>query len=239
LTFQDRLEITTSEGVTVRMTIAGIGSRLLAWLIDGLVIGAVLVLVGFVGVNTFTADSLLALGLLSLAALAIPLGYVVAMETLNGGRTLGKMAAGIKVIRASGAPVGFGAAIVRALLAPVDFGLFGIGIVSLFVTPRSQRLGDLAASTVVVRDRSDVDAAPPPLAIPDHAPRWDVAGVTSDEIAVVRSFLGRAASLDPAARLEYAARLRGRLSPRVAGVDAALDDEAFLYRVVAEKDRDV
>jgi len=240
VTFQDRLEITTSEGVTVRMTIAGIGSRTLAWLLDGLVVGAVVLVLGLVSVRTVDTDSLLALGLLSIATLFIPFAYVVGMETLNGGRTLGKMAAGIKVVRVTGAPVGFGSAVIRGLFIPVDILLFGVGIISMFVTERSQRIGDLAAGTVVVRDRVRPTpvAAVPGAPIDDGHPRWDVTAITDDEIGVIRSFLSRAPGLPPSSRAGYATQLRQRLEPRIGGSDSTLDDETYLARVVSEKQRD-
>lgn len=238
MTFQDRLEITTSEGVTVTMTIAGIGSRSLGWLLDGLLIGLALVLLGFVSATTVNADSLLAMGLLSLAVLLVPFAYVVGFETLNGGRTLGKMAAGIKVVRLTGGPVGFGSAVIRALFVPIDFLFFGVGIVAMFVSGRSQRLGDLAARTVVVRDRLPAQNVSQ-FATPATAagPRWDLSAISDEEIGVIRSFLSRANGLPVGHRQAYAARLRGRIEPRLGGVDRTLDDEAFLARVVAEKHR--
>ncbi|MGF1664763.1 MAG: RDD family protein [Acidimicrobiia bacterium] len=240
MTFQDRLDITTSEGVTVSMTIAGIGSRSLAWMLDLLVIGVTLLMLGLVGINTVDTDSLLMLGLLSFAILLVPFSYVVGSETLNGGRTLGKMAAGIKVVRTSGAPVGFGSAVVRGLFAPIDFLVGGVGIVSMFVSKRSQRIGDIAAGTVVVRDR--VPAAPleQPLPVaPADAPRWDVSAVTDEEVGVIRSFLQRAGGLPVGRRRELASQLRSRVSARVGGAIGTLDDEAFLRRVIAEKHRHV
>lgn len=239
MTFQDRLEIVTSEGVTVRMTIAGIGSRSLAWLLDGLVLGAVLLALGFGGFAVVDTDSLLALGLLSLALLLVPFSYMVAMETLNGGRTLGKMAAGIKAVRVTGAPVGFGAAVVRALFVPIDYLFLGIGVVSMFVSARSQRIGDIAARTVVVRDRAPVAAPEASLPItPASGPRWDVSAVTVEEIGVIRSFLARANTLPAQSRADYAHRLRQRVEPRVGAADASLPDESYLERIVAEKQRD-
>jgi uncharacterized RDD family membrane protein YckC len=233
VTFQDRLEISTSEGVTVRLTIAGIGSRALAWVLDGLILFVALSIVGIVGINTVDADSLLGLGLLSLVALFLPMAYAIAFDVLNGGRTLGKMAAGTKVVRASGAPVGFGSAVVRALFVPVDFFLLGIGVIAMFATRRTQRIGDLAARTVVVRDRTTevLDPGAPVTDLP-AGPRWDVATVSNEEI---RSFLARSASLPPGRRAELARDLRRRVEPRVGAVSGTYPDEVFLTRVVAEK----
>jgi uncharacterized RDD family membrane protein YckC len=225
--------------VTVRLTIAGIGSRSLAWLVDGIILFVALSIVGVVGLTTFDADTLLGLGLLSLVALFLTMAYLIGFDVLNGGRTLGKMVAGVKTVRTSGAPVTFGAAVVRALFVPVDFFLFGAGIVAMFVTARSQRLGDLAARTVAVRDR--LPAPPPVTAAAPAAPplpagnRWDVATVSDEEVGVIRSFLSRAPSLPSQRRGELAGELRRRIEPRVGGIDRHLPDEEFLARVVAEK----
>ncbi len=221
------------------MTIAGIGSRTLAWLLDGLVLGAVLLIVGLASFRTANTDSLLALGLLSMATLLLPLGYLVMMESLNGGRTLGKMAAGIKVVRVTGAPIGFGAAIIRALFLPVDILLFGVGFISVFVSGQSQRIGDFAAGTVVVRDRirqSKIAPIADPAVYADR-PRWDVSAITEEEIGVIRSFLSRASALPSSSRSEYARQLRNRIEPRIGGGEPAMSNEAYLKRVVVEKTR--
>lgn len=242
MTFNDRLDITTSEGVTVSLTIAGIGSRSLAFLLDAVVVGAALALIGAVGIQTVEVDELLTLGIITAVILFIPFAYVITMETLNGGKTLGKMAAGIKVVRVSGAPIGFGAAVVRSLLLPIDVLLLGVGVVAMFVSNKSQRFGDMAARTVVVRDRlkrtQDVGLGTAGLALDPEMRRWDVSAITDQEVAVVRSYLARAHGLAAESRAAYAAQLRQRIGDRVGGAEPGLTDEAFLSRVVAEKHRD-
>lgn len=242
MTFHDRLDITTSEGVTVSLTIAGIGSRTLAALLDILLVGTALVLIGAVTSRTADVDELLTLGVLTAVVVFVPFAYLITLETLNGGKTIGKMAAGIKVVRTSGAPVGFGAASVRALLLPIDVLLFGVGIVAMFVSGKSQRLGDMAAGTVVVRDRfrpvTDTTTGTGWTGLSLDTPRWDVTAITDEEIAVVRSFLTRATGLEAQARASYAAQLRERIAPRVGGAEQGLTDEQFLARVVTEKHRD-
>jgi uncharacterized RDD family membrane protein YckC len=222
------------------MTIAGIGSRTLAWLLDGAIIALALLLIGLIGFRTVEVDSLFTQGLLSVALLLLPFTYLIAFETLNGGRTPGKAAAGITVVQATGSPLGFGGALIRALLLPIDVLLLGAGVVSMFATRRSQRLGDIAARTVVIRDRdrvASVAAAAPDTSPPIDAerPRWDVSAVTEQEIGAIRSFLSRAAGLPHNTRSEYAARLRARLEPRIVSTGETLADEAYLERVVREK----
>ena len=239
MTFEDNLEISTSEGIVVEMRIAGIGSRSLAWLLDGLILLAVLILVGLGSLLVGGWDEATALGVASLAGLVLPVVYLVAFETLNGGRTIGKMAAGIKTVKVSGAPVGFGASLVRALLLVFDIAFAGIGLVTMLLTKKSQRLGDLAAGTVVVRDRvrsASGIAAPPALLTPAPEHRWDVTAVTEPEIGAIRRLLERAGSLPPGRRSQLAGELMARISPRVGGVDRPYPPEEFLIRVLQEKD---
>ena len=107
-------------------------------------------------------------------------------------------------------------------------------MISIFVTRRNQRLGDLAAGTLVVRERT---AAPPPD--PDlRAERsygWDTSGVTGEDLAIVRSFLARRHGLNPGARAALADELAGRLRTKVAGAPDQ-SAEAFLEALVATRD---
>lgn len=239
MTFEDNLEISTSEGIVVEMRIAGIGSRSLAWLLDGLIVLAVLIMVGLGGVLLGGWDAATATGVASLTGLVLPIVYLVAFETLNGGRTIGKMAAGIKTVKTSGAPIGFSAALVRALLLVFDIAFAGIGLVTMLLTNKSQRLGDLAAGTVVVRDRVRTVpsiAAPPIATAAAFEHRWDVTAVTEPEIGAIRRLLERAGSLPTGRRSQLAEELKARIAPRVGGVDRTYPPEEFLTRVLLEKD---
>jgi hypothetical protein len=110
-------------------------------------------------------------------------------------------------------------------------------IVSILATKRNQRLGDLAADTVVIRDRREIDAAKPrPIgAFPAEpagdpfgtGPRWDVSAVSAEDTATIRAFLERRSALSPPARARLAAQLDAGLRPLVGGVDER-DPERFL-----------
>ncbi len=235
MTFEERLQLTTTEGLTIEMTIAGLGSRFLAMMVDGLVHSTILVIVGAIGFLSSGLESLLAQGLTGLAVLFLTIGYQAGMEAFNGGKTLGKAAAGIKVVTVDGAPIRLGAAVIRALFLIIDYWFFGVGVMSILLTAQSRRLGDLAAGTVVVRDRL--------AATPGHAPidpghpvgEWDVSRITEEEIGAVRRFLERAPTLPESQRLALGHRLAARLTPRVGGADTRLAPEELLRRVVAEK----
>lgn len=235
--YEDRITIPTPEGVSLEMTLAGLGSRAIAGGIDLLIKGMLVLLVGVVLVALFAelgaAVLLPLLGLLMIA-------YDVLFETLAHGRTPGKRFTGLRVVRSSGRPVDLMASAVRNLMRIVD-GLplsYLPTLVSVLVTKRNQRPGDLAADTVVIRDRRAIDRARPgsvsqPVR-PGAGAAWDVSRVAPDELATVRAFLERRDGLTPAARERLAARLAGALRPRVAGADES-DPEMFLETLYETK----
>lgn len=236
--YEDRITIPTPEGVELELTLAGLGSRALAGLADlvlkGVVVAALLV------VLVLTLDGDLAFAVLAPAAALVLIGYDIAFETRAGGRTPGKRAAGLRVVRTSGRPVDLPASSVRNLLRLVDGPAlaFAPTVISVLATARNQRPGDLAADTVVVRERRAAGREPPAEAL-DRAPAgrpalWDVSAVGAEDIATVRSFLERRGDLAPDAREGLANRLDAALRPRVGGADEP-DPERFLETLYAVK----
>ena len=238
------MTIETPEGVSVTVPLAGVGSRFVAAAIDfviqaTLVICAAVVFLGF-GVGGGAGG-----GLFAIAVFVVFFVYDVAFEVLSGGRTPGKRWTGLRVVRAGGEPVGLVTSAIRNLLRPVDFlpSAYLVGIVSILATKRNQRLGDLAAGTVVARAPrrkaargpapEPERAAPEPL--PSALAAWDVSAVSASEIATVRSFLERRSSLDWGARADLARTMAERLRPRVGGISDPLADEEFLEQLARVK----
>lgn len=164
-------------------------------------------------------------------------------DAFAGGRTPGRRVAGLRLVDTDGGTVGFLPAVVRNILRIVDFlpSFYTVGVIAIFVSDRNQRLGDLAAGTLVVRHASRSAAVVPGSIRPDatvvEAPAgWDVTGVTDGDLAVVRSFLGRRADLEPSSRARVAGELARRLEPVVSGPVRSAGDEAFLESVVAAKE---
>ena len=155
------LEVETPEHVRLGFELAGVGSRAAAVLLDVGVLGGALIVLGLSlgAIQLFTGSSLL--GNLGLAAIVFLIflfqwGYFFLAEGFFDGRTLGKRWIGLRVIGEEGVPVTLPSAALRNLIRIVDFqpagsALLGLGLIALH--PRSQRLGDLVAGTVVVRDR--------------------------------------------------------------------------------------
>jgi uncharacterized RDD family membrane protein YckC len=239
VTYEDRISIPTPEGVELELVLAGVGSRLVASLVDFLVKAVVLFALWLIG--GAGGDGFLVLGVI-VASFLVFFGYDVAFETLNSGRTPGKRSAGLRVVRLGGEPVGFLASAVRNLLRLVDMQpgiLYAVGATSVLFTRRNQRLGDLAAGTLVVRERRAPLPAPPPavpdFAVADRYAAWDVSSVTSFELVTVRRFLERRWQLDPAARGRLGWELAERLRPKVAGAPPDLHPEQFLEAVAEAK----
>jgi uncharacterized RDD family membrane protein YckC len=155
--YQDRLRIATPEGVTVDLVLAGLGSRFTAALIDltfkGLLILVAVLVAGLLG------D--LGIAVASILTFAIYFGYDVAFEVLANGRTPGKRWTGLRVLRDDGRPVDLLSSAIRNVVRLID-GLplsYLPAMISILVTKKNQRLGDLAASTIVVREPREREAA--------------------------------------------------------------------------------
>jgi len=156
---EDRYVTSTPEGISVSLVLAGAGTRATAYLIDIGVQLAVIVVVSTVLVREIwsTTSDLVVTGIFALVYFLVTFGYFVLFETLDSGRSLGKRALGLRVVRLDGTGVGFLASLVRNLVRvlyeiPVFYLVDGGLILG---TSRNQRLGDLLAGTIVVRDRSD------------------------------------------------------------------------------------
>ena len=240
---EDRITIATPEGVDLSLTLAGLGSRFTAALVDFAIQGAIVVAAAFL---LFGGDALseavgsgFAAAAFSVVLMLVIFGYDVLFEVLASGRTPGKRLTGLRVVQAGGEPVRFLTSAIRNLLRLVDILPFGylVGSLAILLSPRNQRLGDIAAGTLVVRERGRPGGRPAAVQSPPRtAPRgWDVTAVTAEEVATVRSFLERRDELPPATRGELAHALAERLRPKVAGVPAGEASEPFLEQLVAAK----
>lgn len=218
----------------VDLTLAGIGSRFLATMLDLLILAIVAVAGLLLSAAIFDGGVLTLI--LSIGGFLLLFGYDVLFEVRANGRTPGKRAAGLRVVRDSGAPVTFLTSAIRNVLRVIDIlpGVYGIAMISIFATRRNQRLGDLAAGTLVVRERTAAPAADADLAA-ERTYGWDTSGVTAEDLAVVRSFLNRRATLNPGARAQLAAELAARLQTKVAGAPGQ-SPEAFLESLLAARD---
>lgn len=238
----DRKNIQTPEGLDLDLTLAGLGSRMIAAILDLLVLGALVLMstFGFAGLAaSATLDPTVVQGLGALALTLLIVGYFVGFEALNGGRTPGKRAVGIRVVGADGQPVGFLAAFLRNLIRVVDFlpVAYGVGAIAILATDTNQRLGDLTARTIVIRERlPEIDRETTDTSERADLPLWDVSMVTPDDVDILRRFATRRRSLPQDRIDQIAGHLAKKIRPKVAGDGADLVPDAdFLLTVLALK----
>jgi len=241
----EKLSIDTPEQVALEFSLATVGSRFLALAVDSVIqfgCAAALFIVVVAGAwaasVTFASAGPWVLALFVLGLFIINFAYFAVFESVWNGQTPGKRVVGLRVIHASGRPISVFEAILRNVVRIADQlpGIYAVGIVSVFLTERSQRLGDLAAGTVVVHERAvkaDVPdfaaGAPTPLALTHHG----ASRLTAEEIAVIELFFRRREELDGYGRLRAAHQIAARVRERLE-IAAKIDNEQLLEEVFAE-----
>jgi len=235
-------ELVTGEAVALELRPARLPSRGLATLLDLVVAVTVYVVVSVVVVvTTASLDDAAQIALSIATFLLVLVGGPIAVETLSHGRSLGKLACGLRVVRDDGGPIRFRHALVRGAVGVVEI-LLTLGVVACIaslVSARGRRLGDVFAGTLVVRER--VPAArsgfvPPPPWLAGRFQGLDLSAVPDGLWLAVRQYLGRMGQLDPQVGWAMAARLAGELAARTgAPVPQGVPPAAYLAAVVQER----
>lgn len=235
-----RLEVETADHVVLRYDLAGAGNRGFAALFDFLL--ATLIFIGAFFIFTQVASAVGAaqatpfVGIAVLLTFTVTWAYFVLYEWLGNGQTLGKRIFGLRVIADDGAPATFTAVLVRNLVRVVDFlpGFYGIGLLAIVISSKSQRLGDLAAGTYVVRaPRPQLDYFSLRTVTPLGAgAQVETRALPGEAQRLVREFVAREAKLAPDHRARVAKQLAERLRPYARDIDPGLDD-VELIRAVA------
>ncbi|MFD8888679.1 RDD family protein [Streptomyces erythrochromogenes] len=236
-------DLVTGDAVVLGLRPARLPSRALAILLDLTLYVTAYVLIG-VGLTLATAslDPAAQAAIAVASFLLLLVGIPIAVETLSHGRSLGKLACGLRVVRDDGGPIRFRHALVRGALGVVELLLtFGtVAAIASLVSVRGRRLGDVFAGTLVVRERvpgarvMPVPAPPPWLA--GRFTQLDLSAVPDGLWLAIRQYLTRMNQLDPQVGAAMAARLADDLvartgAPPPAGVPAA----AYLMAVVHER----
>jgi uncharacterized RDD family membrane protein YckC len=231
----DQLNIDTPELVSIEFPLAGIGSRFIAIMVDSFILGAAVILLIFLAAFILPALNLLGpksaswgIGIFLLILFLLFWGYFALSEAFNNGRTLGKRVAKIRVIHQSGRGINFAEALARNLVRVIDYlpGFYGVGIATIFMSRQSQRLGDMVAGTLVVREREveapmwgestsrtltaaalapDSPIPPPHLRVALPAPA--LAKLTPADLEVLESFFSRRLDMDLTTRSMLAGRI--------------------------------
>lgn len=235
-------QLLTSEAVVLDARPASFATRLLGALIDlaalGVVVlaGSVVLGVAMIGLDE-AASSALVIGFVVVVMVIIP----TLVETLTRGRSLGKWAMGLRIVRDDGGPVRFRQAVTRALVGVGELWLTAgsVALIASLSNARGKRIGDMLAGTYAARVRG-AQRALPPLAMPPELAGWarhaDIRRLPDGLALATRQFLGRAASLHPGSR----ARLGAELSAQVALLVSppppqGTHPERFLAAVLCER----
>lgn len=248
----DPYDLRTPEQIDLQYDLAGLGSRSLAMLIDATIQGVVILALvtvfalgmGLLGGTFFRNSSNLVLaigvGVGLLLIFALFWGYFIFFELTWNGQSPGKRAAGVRVLTTRGEPVTLVHSLVRNVLRIVDMlpSAYMAGAICMLVTRRSQRLGDLAAGTVVVRERQEtLPRTLPPLDPRFALPEWVASALTGEDVALAREFLLRSPELSDIRRYELSEKLaqvyRARLTAAGHTPPPGLTNEALLAGVAS------
>ncbi|WP_141581160.1 RDD family protein [Actinomadura sp. WMMA1423] len=237
-------DLVTGEAVALDIRVARLASRGCALFIDLLLQSVLLNTVVYVtAMTSLVADEAWTVGLTLLAVVAVLVGYPCLFETLTRGRTLGKMALGLRVVGDDGGPVRFRQALVRALAGFVEFWmLYGSpALITSFCNRRGKRLGDLFAGTIVIQERVPASALFGPVAVmPPQLAWWARTlelSMVSDELAMTaRQYLSRFWELLPEVRDSLGQRIASQVVAAVSPPPpAGVRPEILLSAVLAER----
>ncbi|MFI0239600.1 RDD family protein [Streptomyces sp. NPDC016845] len=236
-------ELVTGEAVALELRPAKLPSRALAVLIDLVVAFAVYIVVTIAVVaGTGSMDDAASAALSVALFLLVLVGVPIAVETLSHGRSLGKLACGLRVVRDDGGPVRFRHALVRGAVGVVEI-LMTFGVVACIaslVSARGRRVGDVFAGTLVVRERVPTGQAavvpPPPPWLVGRFAQLDLSAVPEGLWLAVRQYLTRMGQLDPQIGHGMAERLAADVAAHT-GAPAPRDvpPAAFLAAVMHER----
>ncbi|MFI6491860.1 RDD family protein [Streptomyces sp. NPDC050564] len=236
-------ELVTGEAVALELRPAKLPSRALAVLLDLVVAVAVYVIVtiGLVA-STAALDDAAQLAISIASFVLVLVGGPIAVETLSHGRSLGKLAFGLRVVRDDGGPIRFRHALVRGAVGVVEI-LMTFGIVACIaslVSARGRRLGDVFAGTLVVRERIPVGrmpfVPPPPPWLAGRFSALDLSAVPDGLWLAIRQYLTRMHQLDPQVGGAMAERLAMDLAARTgAPAPQGIPAAAYLAAVMQER----
>lgn len=246
----NRYQIETPESVELEFTLAGIGNRLYGVLVDYLCLGLIITLLliswAVLAYNILLyGDEKWQLWLTAVQIFlifSVYVGYFVFFETLWQGQTPGKRRAKIRVIRGDGKPVGLQEATLRAIFRPLDDFLY-IGALLIIFTRREQRIGDILAGTLVIRESRSGQKGSLQLEEPEAArllaeqirakPQWQ--SITAEDWLIISDYLRQRPELLPKARSATAERLaqqvRARLKFSEPGTEASSQATVLLEAI--------
>jgi uncharacterized RDD family membrane protein YckC len=246
--FRDKLTIETPEQTVLEFEVAGVGSRFLALAYDTLLqilvgIGLLIIfLIAGVALPGAAQSGIWFAAVIILAYFVLYFGYFAIFEVLWNGQTPGKKKEGLRVIKDSGRPITPAEAVGRNLMRIVDQlpAFYAVGICSVLLSRQNKRLGDFVTGTIVVHEKSLLDAKPvwesPPVGQAGPATSFGSERLTPEEFALVEAFLNRRNSLPADVRFTMADQIARQVRPKLSLPPGELIySEKLLEAVVQER----
>jgi uncharacterized RDD family membrane protein YckC len=243
MVFRAEQVVVTGDAVVLDVQIAQLPVRALSALIDV----TVMFLGYIIGVMLWAAtlsqlDPAFSGAVLIIFTVLTIVGYPVVFETATRGRSLGKMALGLRVVSDDGGPERFRQALFRALASFIEIWMLfgGPAVICSLLSPKGKRLGDVFAGTVVINERGPKLMPPPqmPPSLAWWASSLQLSGLGPEQAELARQFLSRAAQLNPQVRHQMAYRIAGDVVARISPPPPpGVPPEYVLAAVLAERHR--
>jgi uncharacterized RDD family membrane protein YckC len=193
--------VVTGDAVVLDVQIAQLPIRALSAMIDCTVVFVAYVIGVLLWATMLSEfDTALSAAVLIIFTVLALVGYPTVFETATRGRSLGKIALGLRVVSADGGPERFRQALFRALAGVIEIWIFagGPAVICSLLSPKGKRLGDIFAGTIVISERAPRLTPPPPM--PPQLAWWasslQLSGLGVDQAELARQFLSRASQLD-------------------------------------------
>ncbi|MFI6733925.1 RDD family protein [Nonomuraea sp. NPDC050451] len=237
-------EVVTGDAVVVEVRIAQMPSRALAIVIDMAVQFTVLIAAyAILGAFSVISDSAMLGAAMIVFMVLVLVGYPVIFESLTRGRSLGKLALGLRVVSDDGSPERFRQALFRGLAGIVEFWMLSgaPALIASLVSQRGKRLGDVFAGTIVISDRAPRDSGqlivmPPPLAA--WAATLELSQLPDEVAQAARQYLSRWHDLSPQVQHEMGVRIATQVASFVSpAAPAGVPPHAYLSAILAERRR--
>lgn len=235
--------VVTGDAVVLDVQIAQLPVRVVSALIDVTVIFIGYIIGVLLWAATLTQfDPALSGAVLIIFTILAIVGYPVVFETATRGKSLGKMAMGLRVVSDDGGPERFRQALFRALAGVIEIFTLtgGPAVICSLLSPKGKRIGDVFAGTLVISERGPRLPPPPPMppALAWWASSLQLSGLRAEQAELARQFLSRATQLDPAVRDQMAFRIAGEVVAQISPPPPpGVAPQLVLAAVLAERHR--
>jgi uncharacterized RDD family membrane protein YckC len=235
--------VVTGDAVVLDVQIAQLPVRALSAMIDIIVVFIAYLIGVLLWASTLSQfDDAFSAAVLIIFTVVSLVGYPIAFETATRGRSLGKMALGLRVVSEDGGPERFRQALFRALAGVIEIWIFagGPAVICSVLSPKGKRIGDIFAGTVVISERAPRLSAPPPM--PPQLAWWasslQLSGLGPGQAELARQFLSRASQLDASIREQMGYRITSEVVAQISPPPPpGAPPQLVLAAVLAERHR--